>query len=64
MGTMSQQRRTHKRYTPKFFHCDDVPRQTISSDMFELVMVTESPLSRSLGDSKQEKLLSGRVLTR
>src|SRR6266567_1362437 len=45
MGTMSQQKRPHKRYTPKFFHCDDVPRQTTSSDMPELVSVTENSFS-------------------
>ncbi len=42
---MSQQKRPHKRYTPKFFHCDDVPRQTTSSDMPELVSVTENSFS-------------------
>src|SRR4029077_15450792 len=42
MGTMSQHKRPHKRYTPKFFHCDDVPRQTTSSDMPELVSFTKN----------------------
>jgi hypothetical protein len=42
---MSQQKRPHKRYTTKFFHCDDVPRQTTSSDMPELVSVTENSFS-------------------
>jgi len=55
---MSQQRRPHKRYTPKFFHCDDVPRQTISSAIPELVSVTESSLATSPSNSKPEKILS------
>ena len=58
MGTMSQQKRPHKRYTPKFFHCDDVPRQTTSSDMTELVSVTEIPLATNVGHSKPENILS------
>jgi hypothetical protein len=56
---MSQQKRPHKRYTPKFFHCDDVPRQTISSAIPELVSVTESSLATSRSNSKPEKALSG-----
>jgi hypothetical protein len=55
---MSQQKRPHKRYTPKFFHCDDVPRQTISSATPELVSVTESSLATSRSNSKPEKVLS------
>src|SRR6266436_4235766 len=58
MGTMSQQKRPHKRYTPKFFHCDDVPRQRTSSDMPELVWVTEIPLAMRVGHSKPENILS------
>ena len=56
MGTMSQQKRPHKRYTPKFFHCDDVPRQTISSAIPELVSVTESSLATNPSNSKPEKV--------
>ncbi len=55
---MSQQKRPHKRYTPKFFHCDDVPRQTISSAIPELVSVTESSLATTPRKSKPEKVLS------
>jgi hypothetical protein len=52
---MSQQKRPHKRYTPKFFHCDDVPRQTISSATPELVSLTETSLATSRIHSKPEK---------
>lgn len=31
--------------SPKFFDCDDVPRQTTCSDMPELVSVTENSFS-------------------
>ena len=55
---MSQQKRPHKRYTPKFFHCDDVPRQTTSSDMPELVSFTKIPLATSAGYSKPKNILS------
>jgi hypothetical protein len=55
---MSQQRRPHNRYTPKFFHCDDVPRQTTSSVIPELVSVMESSLPTNPSNSKPEKVLS------
>jgi hypothetical protein len=58
---MSQQNRPHKRYTPKFFHCDDVPRHTISSAIPELVSATESSLATSPCDRKPEKRKAGKV---
>jgi hypothetical protein len=52
---MSQQKRPHKRYTTKFFHCDDVPRQTTSSDMPEFVSVTENSFSIERRPQQAEK---------
>jgi hypothetical protein len=30
---MSQQKSPHKMKTPRFFHCDEEPRQTVCSGM-------------------------------
>jgi hypothetical protein len=47
MGMSSQQKGPHKRKTPKFFHCDDVPRQTISFAAPEPVSLMTISLSTS-----------------
>jgi hypothetical protein len=44
---------------PKFFYCDDVPRQTMSSVMLGLVSATESFLTTSPSSCKPETVLSG-----
>jgi hypothetical protein len=52
---LSQQKRPHKTYTPKFFHCDDVPRQTISSGAVELASAMKTFLTMGLVHSKPEE---------